>query len=70
MVTFKEPGLGIRNKMEGSGRSKSVMQEREKRIEKKVERLHKKERNKGNALPATLKEIELTSALRLVLLLA
>lgn len=64
MVVFEEPGVKIRNKTCGKGLSKQTLAKRELQLNKKVEKVYKKERSQGDALPAVLKVLELSTTLR------
>ena len=64
MVVFEEPGVKLKNKIAGKGHSKKVLANRERELNKKVEKIYKSERSKGDALPAVLKDLELSSSLR------
>lgn len=61
---FNEPGVKIKNKASGKGRSKEAGEKKEKELKRKVEKIYKKERRRGDALPAVLKDLALTTSLR------
>ncbi|XP_067952137.1 uncharacterized protein [Watersipora subatra] len=64
VIVFEEPGVKLKNKAPGKGHSKKVLSNREKALNRKVEKIYKEERSKGDALPAVLKDLELSSSLR------
>lgn len=63
-MIFEEPGVKIKNKTEGKGKSKKSKANIDGLIDREVKKIYKKEKAEGNALPAVLKDMELTTALR------
>lgn len=64
VIVFEEPGVKLKHKVEGKGDNLKVIRAREQRINAEVKKIYDQEREEGNALPAVIKELQLTKTLR------